>query len=304
METPVNIPRVAVLMTCHNRRDRTLAALAALYRQRGLPAGATLAVHLVDAGSGDGTAAAVAEQYPDVDVMRVGTDVFWGAGMRLASRNSRRSGLPPWTHQLWLNDDVVLADDALAHLLATAHALPAPAVLAGAVHATDGPATTYSGRRRTRPRWHPRTHDFALVEPTGRPEPCDTCNGNVVLVPRPVRERLGDIDRRFRHSMGDFDYGLRARRAGIPVYVAPRHVGVCDTNPPGTGSHAPGIGVREALRRVTSQRELPPLQWWAYCLRHLWPWAPLLMLSPYARTALRALRGQRSGPRGNEATPR
>ncbi|WP_437441571.1 hypothetical protein [Streptomyces cavourensis] len=50
--------------------------------------------------------------------------------------------------------------------------------------------------------------------------------------------------------------------------------------------------MREALRRVTSVRELPPRQWWVYCLRHTWPWAPLLMVSPYARTAARATIGR------------
>ncbi|OAH09607.1 glycosyltransferase family 2 protein [Streptomyces jeddahensis] len=283
--------RIAVLMTSHNRREKTLTALAALRRQRGLPPGTALSVHLVDAGSSDGTARAVAERFPDVDVTTVGTDVFWGEGMRLAGHSSDRPDLPPCTHRLWLNDDVTLDDDAVAELLATADRLPAPAVVVGAVRASDGSRTTYSGRRRTRPRWHPRSHDFALVEPTGRPEPCDTFNGNVVLVPRAAYDRLGDIDRRFRHSMGDYDYGLRARRAGIPVHVTPRHVGVCDTNPPGTGSREPGIGVREALRRVTSRRELPLAAWWSYCNRHLWPWAPVWMVSPYLLTAARALTG-------------
>jgi GT2 family glycosyltransferase len=110
----------------------------------------------------------------------------------------------------------------------------------------------------------------------------------VVLLPRAVWERVGDIDEVFRHGMGDYDHGLRARRAGTPAYVTPRHVGSCDYGPPLTGSREPGIGVREALRRVTSQRELPPRQWWIYCLRHSWPWAPLLLFSPYAKTAARA----------------
>jgi hypothetical protein len=181
-------------------------------------------------------------------------------------------------------------------LLATAERIGGPAIVVGPLRASEAVRTTYSGRRRTLPRWHPRWHDFDLVDPTGRPEPCDTFNGNVVLVPRAVCDRLGDIDHRFRHSMGDFDYGLRARRAGFPVFLASRHVGVCDTNPPLTGSREPGISVREASRRMVSQRELPPRQWWAYCHRHLWPWAPLLMVWPYARTALRA--AVRPGRRG------
>lgn len=274
-------------MASHNRREKTLAALESLRGQRGLPEGTVLSVHLVDAESSDGTAQAVAEQFPEVDVIAVGSDVYWGAGMRLAAQRSRRA-CPEWDHQLWLNDDVELADDAAAHLLATAEQVGGPAIVVGPVRAPDGAGTTYSGRRRTLPRWHPRWHDFDLVGPTGRPEPCDTFNGNVVLVSRAVYDRLGDIDRRFKHSMGDFDYGLRARRAGIPVYVASRHVGVCDTNPPLTGSRQRGISSRKALRRLVSQRELPPRQWWAYCHRHLWPWAPVLMVWPYVKTGVRA----------------
>ncbi|MFF9869587.1 glycosyltransferase family 2 protein [Streptomyces sp. NPDC013953] len=257
----------------------TTSALAALAEQHGLPEGTAVRTYLVDAGSTDGTAWAVRAAYPEVQVTTVGSDVYWGHGMRIASRASRRPDEPEWDYQLWLNDDVTLDGDALALLLETARAVGSGKVVVGAVRARDGLRTTYSGRRG---------RDFALVEPTGRPEPCDTYNGNVVLLPRAVWERVGDIDEVFRHGMGDYDHGLRARRAGIPAYVTPRHVGICDYGPPLTGSREPGIGVREALRRVTSQRELPPRQWWVYCLRHSWPWAPLLMFSPYAKTAARA----------------
>lgn len=283
------VSRIAVLMTCHERREKTLAALASLRAQRGLPPGTEISVHLVDSASADGTAQAVAERFPDVDVVAVGPDVFWGEGMRLAAHRSRQATGPDWHHQLWLNDDVELADDALACLVETLARVGGRAIVAGPVRSRDGTRTTYSGRRGELPRWHPRWHAFRLVEPTGRAEPCDTLNGNVVLVPRAVCDRLGGIDRRFKHSMGDFDYGLRAGRAGIPVYLAPRHIGTCDANAPLTGSREPGIGAREALRRLTSQRELPPRQWWAYCGRHLWPWAPVLMLWPYLATPLRAV---------------
>ncbi|WSJ91197.1 glycosyltransferase [Streptomyces sp. NBC_01304] len=277
---PQQPSRLAVLMTSHNRCETTLSAIEALDRQSGLPEGTAVDIYLVDAGSSDGTPDAVRRLHPGVHLMSVGSDVFWGQGMRIASRNSRGAGSPHFTHQLWLNDDVELATDALAHLLVTAEQVGEDAVVVGAVHARgDHGHTTYSGRRG---------RALHLVEPTGRPEPCDTYNGNVVLIPRAVRERVGDIDRRFRHGMGDYDHGFRARKAGVPAYVAPRHVGACDTNPPLTGSHEPGIGVREALRRVTSVRELPTRAWWAYCLRHGWPWAPVHMVSPYVRTVVRA----------------
>ncbi len=83
---------LAVLMTSHNRRTRTLSALAALHAQLGLPAHATLGVHLVDAGSTDGTPEAVRLLHPSVEVMSVGADIPRNQALRIASRNSRSGG--------------------------------------------------------------------------------------------------------------------------------------------------------------------------------------------------------------------
>lgn len=287
---------LAVLMTSHNRRARTLSALRALEGQRGLPAHATLGVHLVDTGSTDGTPQAVRLLHPAVEVMSVHADVPRNQALRIASRNSRSggggggslSGTPGgpshrWTHQLWLDDGVELVPGALAVLLGAAEAVGAGAVVVGAVRGPDGD-TVYSGRRG---------RSLTLVEPGGQdPEPCDTYDGRVVLLSRAVHDLVGDPDKFFRHRMGDYDHGCRARRAGVPAFVAPSPVGACAEGPGVPGSGEPGIGVREALRRVTSAGELPPRQWWVYCLRHTWPWAPVLMVSPYARTAARATLGR------------
>lgn len=290
---------LAVLMTSHDRRARTLSALRALEEQRGLPAWTTLGVHLVDTGSTDGTPEAVRLRHPAVEVMSVGADVSRNQALRIASRNSRSGGggggplggtpggpSHAWTHQLWLDDGVELFPGALATLLRTSEAAGSDAVVVGAVRNAYGD-TVYSGRRG---------RSLTLVEPGAhRPERCDTYDGRVVLVPRAVYDVVGDPDKVFRHRMGDYDHGRRARRAGVAAFVAPGHAGECVDGPAAPGSREPGIGVREALRRVTSVRELPPRQWWVYCLRHTWPWAPYLMVSPYARTAARATVGRLRG---------
>ncbi|MFI5481971.1 glycosyltransferase family 2 protein [Streptomyces rubiginosohelvolus] len=290
---------LAVLMTSHDRRARTLSALRALEEQRGLPARTTLGVHLVDTGSTDGTPEAVRLRHPAVEVMSAGADVSRNQALRIASRNSRSGGggggplggtpggpSHAWTHQLWLDDGVELFRDALATLLRTSEAAGSDAVVVGAVRNAYGD-TVYSGRRG---------RSLTLVEPGAhRPERCDTYDGRVVLVPRAVYDLVGDPDKVFRHRMGDYDHGRRARRAGVAAFVAPGHAGECVDGPAAPGSREPGIGVREALRRVTSVRELPPRQWWVYCLRHTWPWAPYLMVSPYARTAARATVGRLRG---------
>jgi hypothetical protein len=282
-QVPAPAPHIAVLMTCHNRRDRTIAALAALRSQTGPSADAAVTVHLVDTG-GDGTAAAVRAAFPNTDVVVEGPDVYWGTGTAIAA-----SRAAPTAHVLWLNDDVVLAASALATLLATAAPLDRPTIVVGAMRSGDSTRTTYSTYRVVKT--HLRRPALERVEPDAAlPTPSDTCNGNAVLVTAAARRMLGDLDPSFPHQMGDLDYGLRARRAGIPVLLAPGHLGICDDHPPhpvGT-SREPGIGPRTALRRLVSVRELPPGPWWLYCRRHFGPWAPLIFWSPYVKTTLRS----------------
>ncbi|MFJ7337136.1 glycosyltransferase family 2 protein [Streptomyces sp. NPDC101116] len=297
-ERPV-APKVAVLMTCHNRRAQTLAALASLHGQTGLPPGTSLTVHLVDAGSTDGTGAAVRAAFPATDVVGAGPDVYWGTGTAMAAARA-----DPGAHVLWLNDDVVLSANALAVLLHTAAPLRRASVVVGAMLSADGGRTTYGGYRLRPGRWRPPRLERVEPDPR-RALACDSCNGNAVLVTRAARRALGDLDPAFPHRMGDSDYGLRARRAGIPVLLAPGHVGVCDDHPPfapGT-SRAPGITVRTALRRATSVREQPLGPWWRFCRRHFGVWSPLLFCSPYARTFVTAMWGRRSPAGGVPAPP-
>ncbi|SOE74952.1 hypothetical protein SAMN05446589_5547 [Streptomyces sp. OV198] len=60
-----------MLLTCHNRRERTLRALGSLHSQLGLPSAISISVHLVDAGSDDGTTDAVRAAFPGTDVVTV-----------------------------------------------------------------------------------------------------------------------------------------------------------------------------------------------------------------------------------------
>ena len=57
--------RIAILLTCHNRKENTLACLEKLY-QIDLPFNFSFDVFLVDDGSTDGTAKAVNDNFHDV----------------------------------------------------------------------------------------------------------------------------------------------------------------------------------------------------------------------------------------------
>lgn len=239
--------RIAALLACHNRCTLTLAAIAALRAQR-LPAGLELTVILVDDGSTDGTARQVAERFPEVRILAGDGTLFWNGAMTLAQRRAMADN---FDFHLWLNDDVALHDTAIADLLRihdqqTAAAQTAPIVVGSTLDGSTG-QPSYGGHSR-RPGVHPFRF-MRLFADGERALPCDTFNGNCVLVPRPAFERLGPIDPAFAggQPLGDTDYGLRAGQAGIPMLLAPQPVGTCQSNPRTTPWENPDLPLGRRL---------------------------------------------------------
>ena len=56
-------------------------------------------------------------------------------------------------------------------------------------------------------------------------------NGNLVLVPREVYEKLGPIFDGYHHGYGDNDYGLMAARAGFGPHLSTEFCGTCPAQP-------------------------------------------------------------------------
>lgn len=207
------------MMTSHSRRLSTVAAIDAVCRQH---CGAELAIYLTDDGSDDGTGPAA--QALGVHVQHGDGSLYWAAGMAIAERaawNSRPDFL------LWLNDDVVLDDDAVSRLLAAYS--ERPGVVVGATRDPLTAQVTYGGRLRTS-RWHPQR--LVLVGERSGPVPVDTFNGNVVLIPAWARRLIGPIDDLYPHAYADDDYGYRAHAAGVAVNQAGGTIGICSVSDP------------------------------------------------------------------------
>lgn len=179
--------KIAVLMTCHTRRESTLRCLGMMTAQ--LRTGD--AVFLVDDGSTDGTTEAVAKEFPDVRIVKGDGSLFWAKGMRKAwdaavvERND-------WDGFLWLNDDTELNADAVQKLLA---ADDGEKIVVGDLVNSKGDVV-YGLRKG------------------------GLFTGNCVLVPRKVYERLGMICGVYSHAWADSDYAMKAKRAGIKVVSA------------------------------------------------------------------------------------
>lgn len=219
---------VIALIACHNRRDRTVEALDALFSQS---SDVKIRAVLVDDGSTDGTREAVEALPWPVEVVSGTGALYWAAAMAIAERTALRHN-PDYL--LWLNDDTVMDGDALERMLQVSSDQGHDAIIVGATRDPTSGAVTYGGRIRVSS-WHPQR--LALLPLADRPQRADTFNGNLLLIPRSVRQRVGPIDGVFPHAYADDDYGLRARRVGVDVIQAPGSLARCHRVVPREDAH-------------------------------------------------------------------
>jgi GT2 family glycosyltransferase len=111
-------------------------------------------------------------------------------------------------------------------------------------------------------------------------------NGNCILIPRAIAKQVGNLDASFRHGMGDFDYGFRARASGFEIYVAAGFVGTCVVNPTEGTWRDRTASFTARWRNLVSVKVLPPREWLLYTRRHYGPRWPLYAISPYLKTIL------------------
>jgi GT2 family glycosyltransferase len=273
--------KLAILITCHNRKEKTLNCLTAVYAQK-LPVDVSLAVYLVDDGSTDGTTHAIRSRFPLVTIIPGAGNLFWCGGMQQAWR---QAAVDQPDFYLWLNDDTVLLADALATLLSVcvqAEKDPhVPTIVVGSCCDPQTGAHTYGGEKRLGR--HPAK--VAPIPPASQPLPCDTFNGNIVLVPQSVFARVG-VMRAFRHAMGDTDYGYLATRAGCRNLIAPGYLGTCPTNPASSGWQAVNQSRRLRWRKLLGPKGLPPADWWRLLFAHAGWRALYYWPTPYLRVLL------------------
>lgn len=289
VENSIFRPEIAVLLTCFNRRQKTIDCIDAVLAQSARRS-AVIDFYITDDGSVDGTSEALTARYPKIRLIKGNGSLYWNGGMRLAWAEARKK---PYDFFLWLNDDTFLYPDTLQRMLDThatcMHDTGKAGIVVGSTHDETG-QTSYGGELQ-KSRLRPLT--LIKVEPTEQVQRCDTFNGNCVLVSRQAAEALGNLDAGFVHAMGDTDYGLRAKQAGIPMWVMPYYAGRCVNDNGLSGSFSDrSLPVAERLKKIMSPKGLPWRAWLIVCRRHagylwpiywMWPYVKILVTSSGVR---------------------
>ncbi|MFT3703312.1 MAG: glycosyltransferase [Agriterribacter sp.] len=212
------IPHIAVLITCYNRKQKTIKCLDFLFRQNELNTAFTVEVFLVDDGSTDGTDDAVRSTFPAVNIIKGSGSLYWNRGMHLAWQQAKAT--KSFDYYLWLNDDTDIKPGAVIEMLACTVIKNNNAIVCGAICSEITGAFTYGGRDK----------NGRELLPDGTLQFCYTINGNCVMVSSKVCEGTGILDPIYPHAIGDYEYGLRALQNGFEIVTTRVFIGFCERN--------------------------------------------------------------------------
>lgn len=263
--------QIAVLITCYNRVNSTLKALDHLFACA-MPVGVCLDVYLVDDASPDGTGLLVKQKYPRVRVVQGTGELYWCGGMRLAWEVATKNN--EYDAFIWLNDDTFLYTNWAQILLSAVEAMDSKSILIGALCDPTTKRATYGFTGSP-----PRAPDGTL-SPIREKE---TINGNFVYISRSVWLTVGSLRPCFTHGMGDTDYGYRAQKKGINIWLTPRYIGECSANSDQNCMDIQ-IPILKRLRLLHSPKGCPPWQYMRLAqVAHPCAW-PLYVANLYWRT--------------------
>jgi N-acetylglucosaminyl-diphospho-decaprenol L-rhamnosyltransferase len=198
-------------------RDYLLACLAAIERTH--PEGLDHEVLVLDNASGDGSAEAVRELYPDVRLFAL------ERREGKADNDSRLLKAARGRYCLLLNEDSELRDGAVAALLAALDGDPAAAAAGAQLLTSEGEPTACAWRLPDIP-WALAaavfSHDRVAVQSTGtQVREVGWVQSSAMLVRRAAAEQVGWLDGDFFVYSDETDFCRRLRDAGWRILFVP-----------------------------------------------------------------------------------
>lgn len=265
--------RIAVLLATFNRREKTLSCLRQLFDQV-LQEEVEIEVFLTDDASSDGTAVAVEALFPSVHLLEGSGSLFWAGGMR----NSWREALKhDFDHYLLLNDDTLLRSASLYRLISYTYQKP-KAIFIGSTADSSG-KVSYGGHRLYNPH---KVQSYNVHSETELME-CDLANANIMLVPRVVVKSIGILSDSFTHSIADFDYTIRAQKAGFKTFVVPGVLGHC-IDDHGNNWKSTKVSLSDRIKYLKSPKGLAYKEYMYFIKQHFPQHLPATFLKLWMKT--------------------
>lgn len=218
---------LTVIMVSYNTRELTLAALRTLYATTKTTGFRTV---VLDNASSDGSAEAVADAFPQVELIRSGDNLGFARANNVVAATARTDWL------LLLNPDTEVHEGAVDNLMAFARTHPQAGIWGGRTVFPDGSLNIASCWRRITP-WSVFCLALGLTAAFPRSDLFDTeafgswkrdtmrkvdiVSGCFFLIRRDLWVRLGGFDLRYYMYGEEADLCLRAARLGFRPMITP-----------------------------------------------------------------------------------
>jgi GT2 family glycosyltransferase len=212
----VPLPLVYAITLNWNRRDDTLACLESLSKLD-YPNTRLL---VIDNGSRDGSAGAISEQFPEVELIVNARNLGFAAGCNVGLRHALEHGAE---HIFLINNDTLVDPQALRHLVALSG--PDVGMVAPKIYYAAEPKRLWSVGGMRHPLTLEKTGDARGQLDQGQWEAVlerDYFVGCALLLSRLLLTQVGLFDERFFMYYEDSDLSLRARQAGFRLLFAPQ----------------------------------------------------------------------------------
>jgi GT2 family glycosyltransferase len=277
---------VAVVVSWNGCED-TLAALESL---RGID------TVVVDNGSVDGSADAIAESFPDVELIRAGVNLGFAGGNNAGIRRALDRGAD-WV--LLVNNDAIVEPGIVEALAAAAESRPDAGVLACKVLFADSDRLWYAGASFNSYLGRSRHEDFGRPDEPGTLRDTIRATGAGMAVSRAAIDAAGLLDEELFLYAEDLEWCLRIRAAGFAVVLVPdarvRH----RVSAASGGAGSPTAGYYETRNMLAVVERHRPLPRGLTGARRALVVAPRVALAARRpRTAYAALRGWRDYRKG------
>lgn len=228
--------KIAAILTCFNRREKTVKCLDSLFRtekQYNLSHDGgrlCISVYLTDDACTDGTAEAVKDvcKGKELHILQGNGHCYWAGGMRLAWGEALKN-IDKYDFYLLLNDDTIIENNAFDELFAThryvMETTGKPGIYSGMISdINDVTRITYSGSVYD----DVSKSQYHKVMPNGKPLKVDITNANILLVPREIVSRVGMFHKGYIHGGADYDYAMTVARHGYSAFITEKVCGQCE----------------------------------------------------------------------------
>ena len=210
-------PEVVAIVLNWNRCTETLACLGSLSRLDG----PRCPVVVLDAASTDGSAEAISREFPDVEVVALAENRGYAGNNNVGIEHAIARGAE-WV--FLLNEDVVVAPDCLAELVAVVRSDDSIGAVGPTVYHADERDVVQSAGGWLDGRWAAR-HRGENERDSGQfrsPVPVDWLSGCAILIRSAALEQVGMLDERFFYYWEEVDLCLRIAASGRSVVQAPK----------------------------------------------------------------------------------